>query len=197
MPRIGTGLADILCVEEDRVVANDNTVRYQGLRLQIPPDGIGFKVTVRVQEYPDGTLVVFYGPQCLARYQSDGREVEPGGVHPDRRGPPCISGDRPIVAPWAIDMRRSSAQGWKYSRRNAGQVNVLSTILMFHPSMTYSTAAAAAIIPAIIKTITIPIPIAATPMTGSHLRDSSGSATSCIAVTINGVEALSSGLVCT
>ena len=39
------------------VVAKDNTVRYQGLSLQIPQDPHRFhyvKVTVRVHEYPDG-----------------------------------------------------------------------------------------------------------------------------------------------
>ena len=28
---------DVLCVQEERVVGNDNTVAFQGLRLQIPP----------------------------------------------------------------------------------------------------------------------------------------------------------------
>jgi transposase len=80
VPWIGTGLADILCVQEDRVVANDKTVRYQGLRLQIPPDRHRFhyvKATVRVHEYPDGTLAVFHGPRCLARYDAEGRWSEP------------------------------------------------------------------------------------------------------------------------
>ena len=30
------GLKDILCLEEERIVQNDNTVRYKGLVLQIP-----------------------------------------------------------------------------------------------------------------------------------------------------------------
>ena len=33
-------LDDILCVHADRVVGNDNTVRYRGLTLQIPPTAI-------------------------------------------------------------------------------------------------------------------------------------------------------------
>jgi hypothetical protein len=100
VPWIGTGLADILCVHEERVVANDNTVRYQGLLLQIPPDQHRFhyvKVTVRVHAYPAGTLAVFHGPRCLARYQSDGRVIEPDGAHPGRRSPTRRSGDRPIM----------------------------------------------------------------------------------------------------
>jgi hypothetical protein len=75
VPWIGSNLAEILCVQDKRIVANDNTVRYQGLSLQIPQDPHRFhyvKVTVRVHEYPDGTLAVFHGPRCLARYSAEG-----------------------------------------------------------------------------------------------------------------------------
>ena len=72
-------LDDILCVHADRVVGNDNTVRYRGLTLQIPPDRHRHhyvKARVRVHEYPDGTLAVFHGPRCLARYQTDGEPID-------------------------------------------------------------------------------------------------------------------------
>ncbi|MDE3020100.1 MAG: hypothetical protein KGO52_11345 [Nitrospirota bacterium] len=75
VPWIGTPLAEMLCVQEERVVANDNTVRYQGRSLQLPQDPHRFhyvKVTVRVHAYPDGTLAVFHGPRCLARYSAEG-----------------------------------------------------------------------------------------------------------------------------
>ncbi len=114
VPWIGSNLADMLCVQEDRVVANDNTVRYQGLHLQIPPDQHRFhyvKVTVRVHEYPDGTLAVFHGPRCLARYQPDGRVIESKDVHPRRRAPTRGSGDRPIVNPRPIVRENVSARG--------------------------------------------------------------------------------------
>lgn len=96
---IGPNLVEILCVQEERGVAKDNTVRYQGLHLQIPPDQHRFhyvKATVRVHAYPDGTLAVFHGPRCVARYQPNGRVIEPEGVPPCRRDP-RRSGDRPIV----------------------------------------------------------------------------------------------------
>jgi len=35
---IGINLTDILCVQDERVVVKDNTVRYQGTILQIPQD---------------------------------------------------------------------------------------------------------------------------------------------------------------
>jgi hypothetical protein len=68
-------LADILCVQEERVVGNDNTVRYKNRVLQIPADRHRHhyvKATVRVHEYPDGTLAVFHGPRRLARYSAAG-----------------------------------------------------------------------------------------------------------------------------
>ncbi len=70
---------DILCVQEDRTVGNDNTVRYRGLSLQIPEHAHRrhfVRVKVRVHHYPDGTLAVFHGPRCLARYDRDGRLID-------------------------------------------------------------------------------------------------------------------------
>ncbi len=69
-------LAEVLCVQVERVVGNDNCVRYGGLGLQIPPQRHRHhfvKVKVRVHAYEDGRLAVFHGPRCLARYQPDGR----------------------------------------------------------------------------------------------------------------------------
>ncbi|MEI8013980.1 MAG: hypothetical protein WCH20_03970 [Nitrospira sp.] len=42
---------------------------------------------MRVHAYPDGTLAVFYGPRCLARYDADSRLIETGRAHPPRNGP--------------------------------------------------------------------------------------------------------------
>ncbi len=71
-------LDDILCVQQERTVSNDNTVRYKRLVLAIPPDRHRrhyVKARVRVHEYPDRTLAVFHGPRCLARYQADGSPI--------------------------------------------------------------------------------------------------------------------------
>ncbi|MGQ0751882.1 MAG: ISNCY family transposase [Betaproteobacteria bacterium] len=76
VPFIGQGLADILCLHHTRSVANDNTVRYNGLILQIPPDTHRchyVKATVHMHEYPDRTLAIFHGPRQLARYDAKGR----------------------------------------------------------------------------------------------------------------------------
>ena len=111
IPWIGTHLADILCVQDERIVAKDNTVRYQGLSLQIPQDPHRFhyvKVTVRVHAYPDGTLAVFHGPRCLARYHADGRLIETGRAHP---GLTYGSNVPPIVHPRPTVRDRISAGG--------------------------------------------------------------------------------------
>jgi hypothetical protein len=70
---------DLLCVQEERVVGNDNCVRYRGLALQIPPSPLRrhfVKLRVRVHDDPDGTLAVFHGPRCLARYRADGGPLD-------------------------------------------------------------------------------------------------------------------------
>ncbi len=70
---------DVLCVQEERIVRNDNTVAFQGLRLQIPQSRLRphfVKAKVRVHQYPDGTHAIFHGPKCLARYRADGELIE-------------------------------------------------------------------------------------------------------------------------
>ena len=72
-------LDDILCIQEERTVSNDNTVRYKRRLLQLPADRHRrhyVKATVRVHEYPDGTLAVFHGPRCLARYKAGGEPID-------------------------------------------------------------------------------------------------------------------------
>ena len=72
-------LDDILCVQEERTVSNDNTVRYKRRVLQLPADRHRrhyVKATVRVHEYPDGSLAVFHGPRCLARYRDNGEPID-------------------------------------------------------------------------------------------------------------------------
>ena len=72
-------LDDILCIQEERTVSNDNTVRYKRRLLQLPADRHRrhyVKVTVSVHEYPDGTLAVFHGPRCLERYRATGEPID-------------------------------------------------------------------------------------------------------------------------
>lgn len=71
-------LAEILCIEEERVVARDNTIAHAGRRLQLPQSPLRahyVKARVKVREYPDGTLAAFHGPRRLARYDAHGIEI--------------------------------------------------------------------------------------------------------------------------
>ena len=76
-------LREILCVQEERVVARDNTVAYERRRLQLPESPLRphyVKARVVVREYPDGTLAVFHGPRLLARYDAAGALIEEKGL---------------------------------------------------------------------------------------------------------------------
>jgi hypothetical protein len=71
---------ELLCIQETRQVGNDNTVKWRRLCLQIPPSNLRphfVKASVRVHEYPDGTLAVFLGPHRLADYDPMGSPTEP------------------------------------------------------------------------------------------------------------------------
>jgi hypothetical protein len=69
---------ETLCVIEERVVGNDNTVAWAGRRLQIPPSRLKphfVKASVRVHEYPDGAVSIFLGPHRLASFDARGAEI--------------------------------------------------------------------------------------------------------------------------
>ena len=73
-------LAEILCIEEERVVGRDNTVVFGKLRLQLPPSPIRHhyvKAKVKVRRYDDGSIAVFHGPRRIATFNPDGSENQP------------------------------------------------------------------------------------------------------------------------
>jgi hypothetical protein len=68
-------LAEILCIEEERIVGRDNTVVFGRLKLQLPPSPIRrhfVKANVKIRRYPDGSIAVFHGPRRIASYHPDG-----------------------------------------------------------------------------------------------------------------------------
>lgn len=74
-PWIGAGLQDILCIQEERVVQQDNTVRYNGLILQVPKNDFRdhyVRVSVNVHTYESAGMAVFYGHMCLGKYDRCG-----------------------------------------------------------------------------------------------------------------------------
>jgi transposase len=75
----GQAWREILCIEEERQVGNDNTVKWKRLFLQIPPSPLRphfVRAKVRVHEYPDGQLAVFWGPHRLADYDAAGAPID-------------------------------------------------------------------------------------------------------------------------
>jgi transposase len=85
-----TLLVEALCVEEERIVGHDNTVSFEGRKLQLPKSPLRphyVKARVRVHRYPDGALAVFHGPRAIARYTADGAEAPAVPTRPS--GTPC------------------------------------------------------------------------------------------------------------
>lgn len=79
VPWSGGDLAQILCQQEDRCVGNDNTVRFDGLILQIPPSPIRHhfvRAKVQVRRYHDGRLALYHGPRRIAAYDDAGALIE-------------------------------------------------------------------------------------------------------------------------
>ena len=80
VPFVGD-LDNILCIEEERIAGLDNTVRYGGRILQIPPSRQRHhfaKATIRVLEYWDGAIALFHGPRQIARFHQDATLKEAG-----------------------------------------------------------------------------------------------------------------------
>jgi hypothetical protein len=70
---------EILCVQEERTVGNDNTVKWRGLSLQLPPSRLRphfVRAVVRVHEYPNRAIAVFLGPHRLADYDDAGHVID-------------------------------------------------------------------------------------------------------------------------
>ncbi len=75
IPWIGGNLNEILCHQEERIVQNDNTVSYEGVRLQIPKDDFRHhyvRTTIQVRRYIGGDLGLFFGNRYLGYYDAQG-----------------------------------------------------------------------------------------------------------------------------
>jgi transposase len=89
VPVAETQWRDVLAIQEERMVAPDNTVAWKRRRLQIPPHPARahfVRAKVRVHEYPDGELAIFHGPRCLVRWRPHDI-AEPDQSLPSRRPP--------------------------------------------------------------------------------------------------------------
>ncbi len=78
LPYRGTELEKIFSQQQDRVVGNDNTVRYENRCLQIPQQTFRFSLArcrVLVCEHLDHTITVHYGNHVLGRYDAAGQPL--------------------------------------------------------------------------------------------------------------------------
>jgi hypothetical protein len=128
-------LSETLCIEEERVVGRDNTVTYEGLKLQLPESRLRahyVKARVKVREYPDGSPAVFHGPRCLCRYDQQGCQiVAPTRLSLASCSPPSRRGlqtpvpvQRPARRP-ALTASRHDANGapWVGTKKRAYRSN--------------------------------------------------------------------------
>ena len=75
LPYTGTELDKIFSQQHDRIVDNDNTVRYANRCLQIPQQTFRFSLArchVLVCEHLNRTISLHYGPHRLGHYDSQG-----------------------------------------------------------------------------------------------------------------------------
>jgi hypothetical protein len=91
-------LAQILCHEEERVVARDNTVRLDGVILQIDKQRgrrscASLRVVVR--RHLSGEHSVWWGPRCLGRYTAQGRPRLARAGHTEIATPLAIAPPEP------------------------------------------------------------------------------------------------------
>jgi hypothetical protein len=98
VPLGAADLDGILCHEEERVVARDNTVTIGGRVLQIAPQPgrrscVGLAVAVR--QHLDGRYTIMRGPQRLGTFRDDGR---------------------PMDAAAAVDAKNAPTAAWKTPR---------------------------------------------------------------------------------
>jgi transposase len=78
VPVRGVDLDAILCVKEERIVGNDNTVSWRNKRLQIGEQkwrGSLAKSRVHVCEHIEGMISVRHGPRVVGWYDQEGRPL--------------------------------------------------------------------------------------------------------------------------
>jgi transposase len=88
LPYLGTELEKIFSQQQERVVDNDNTVRFQGRCLQIPQQTFRFSLArcrVLVCHHLDQSLTIHYGQHVLGHYDAAGQICQIP-VQPQRNG---------------------------------------------------------------------------------------------------------------
>ena len=137
VPWVGASLTDVLCAGGPRRRQRQHGT-LSGAAVADPPDRHRFhdvQATVRVHAYPNGTLAVFHGLRCLARYQPDGRVIEStGALHVVAARPADRATDRSLILGQlcAKEFRRAAEMIQteipdRSCAPSTGQLNLLST----------------------------------------------------------------------
>jgi transposase len=124
--------SDVLCFKYTRTVANDNTISFDGHKLQIPPGPrrISYaRARVEVRQHLDHSLAVHYQAELLATFEAaDGGPLRVGKFTPAALPAPSLplqapppsatQASPPPPAKPAVDhpWRRSYKQGWRYNK---------------------------------------------------------------------------------
>jgi hypothetical protein len=117
----GKDLDKIISQQHERVVDNDNTVRYENRCLQIPQQTFRFSLArchVLVCEHLDTTISLHYGPHRLGSYDSQGRLLtipKPKSGH--ATGRPVLRSS-PINDPGAKSFRARRLKGIQERKKN-------------------------------------------------------------------------------
>src|SRR6266702_457392 len=118
LPYPGNDLDKIFSQQQERVIDNDNTVRFDGHCLQIPQQTFRFSMArcrVLVCEHLDQTISVHYGPHVLGRYDSAGQILR----RPLERNPRRHT-DRRWIMKADADRDRQSEERKKNQKRKKG-----------------------------------------------------------------------------
>ncbi len=118
LPYPGNDLDKIFSQQQERVIDNDNTVRFDGHCLQIPQQTFRFSMArcrVLVCEHLDQTISVHYGPHVLGRYDSAGQILR----RPLERNPRRHT-DRRWIMKAEADRDRQSEERKKNQKRKKG-----------------------------------------------------------------------------
>lgn len=105
-------LDQVLCEEDERVVAPDNTVSFDTVRLQLSkqpgrPTCAGLRVIVR--RHLDGRFTIWRGPTCLGRFDPGGAGVSPVLEHAANGQFRVVGAHRPPMRPRRV-VRAGSAR---------------------------------------------------------------------------------------
>lgn len=102
-------LVETLCLAEARTVGRDNTIAWEGRRLQIPESPLRrhyVGCAVKVHVYPEGGLAVLHGPRVIARFTCAGAPVL---VTPPR-GAMARPPSTPAAAPASVTPRSAPSR---------------------------------------------------------------------------------------